>query len=76
MTKCKICGQAATCRCIRIEAIARRTFRRLNTCQTCRHGISGIGPRNSTDLACDLSDDWVVPSNGFCSQHHKFGEES
>jgi hypothetical protein len=79
MKRCKICGCdwniEVACDCIRIEAAARRTFKRLNTCQTCKHGLSGIGHRGSTDVACDLSDDWVVPSNGVCNQHPKFGEE-
>lgn len=75
MKRCNICGSAdyMCCDCIRIEAAARRTFMELNTCQTCRHGLSGIGARGSTDRACDLSDNWVVPANGYCSQHLRWG---
>ena len=70
-SRCKICGQPpeAMCHCRAKLAAAKSSFREMDTCQTCRHSISGIGSRGSTDRACDLADDWIVPSNGFCSQH-------
>lgn len=72
--RCKVCGQPSGdnsyCQhCLVTLVAAKSSFVRLDTCQTCRHGIGGIGPRGSTDRACDLSDEWVVPSNGYCNQH-------
>ena len=73
LNKCKVCGQCAVgalCQCcLGALTAAKDSFMKLNTCQTCGHSVSGIGPRGSTDLACVLDDDWIVPSNGFCNQH-------
>lgn len=73
-TRCIICGNendiGFLCQpCYVKLTAAKDSFRELDTCQTCKHSISSIGSRGSTDRACDLSDRWIVPSNGFCNQH-------
>lgn len=67
MNQCKICGAESPCQCFTKLMSAKNSFVVLDTCQTCRHSLSGV--RGSTNLVCDLADSGIVPSNGFCNQH-------